>query len=114
MAINTIRFEPPTADTPGYLQRQIEVMELQARMQEAEKANDPREMVAAMEKMAKFLSQFIVEPQDKAQKVQAILSLSQNQFEALITAIAGEGNNEAPKTQTGERSDNIVPFQNDE
>ncbi len=75
-------FDLPTKDSPGYLKRAREAMVFERSMR-----GEPSP--EAMDNMVAFLTQFVAEPTDPAEKTEALWMASENQFIELLQAIRG-------------------------
>ena len=86
----------PTPETPGYLRRQIKFSRLQIDLSEiqAQAKDKPgdfdiaRKALALMERMAEAAAEF-VEPPPGVAAVDAIMELSERDFNALFGALGG-------------------------
>jgi len=94
-----IKIVVPSAKDKGYLRRQQKALHF-AEMMKSEKPS--AEMVDAM---AEFVCDFVKEPQDRTAAKEAILDLSQEEFEEIIAAITLTS--EVPKAN-GEQSATIT------
>ena len=90
----TLRFEVPGPDTPGYLRRVHQALGF---MNDLNSKNPSPE---AVERMVDFLSQYVVEPADKEQAVEALWMASENEFRMLLSSVAGEAE-EGAENPTG-------------
>ena len=81
-----IVFEPPSAETPGYLRRTR--MALEFRQKSATDAG-PK----LIDDMIEFLLPYVKEPADRSEAREALLDATQTQFIELIDAVTGEGAN---------------------
>ena len=78
-----IVFEPPSAETPGYLRRTR--MALEFRQKSATDAG-PK----LIDDMIEFLLPYVKEPADRSEAREALLDATQAQFMELINAVTGE------------------------
>jgi len=78
-----IVFEPPSAETPGYLRRTR--MALEFRQKSATDAG-PK----LIDDMIEFLLPYVKEPADRSEAREALLDATQAQFMELIDAVTGE------------------------
>ena len=85
-----LRFEAPTADTPGFLRRTRSAMAF------SEKINAGSLSPDLVDEMVDFLAQFITEPEDKEQAKEALLDASQAQFTDMLNAVMGGGADAVP------------------
>src|SRR5574341_1115373 len=95
-----INFRPPGKDDPGYLRRMIQVTELQAdfsdlqtQIKEAGAEAAPellRRLAATMRTMVDLVADYAV-VEDGHDPKEALLSLSQTEFERLFGAFRGDG-----------------------
>ena len=77
-----IVFEPPSAETPGYLRRTRMALEFRQKTPEA----GPK----IIDDMIEFLLPYVKEPVDRAEARDALLDATQAQFMELIDAVTGE------------------------
>lgn len=80
-----VHFHIPSADAPGFLRRQRDALRF------AETLKDKDNITSAtIDAMADFLLPYIVAPKDRDEARNALLDMSQAQFEAMLNAITGE------------------------
>lgn len=80
-------FNPPDAETPGYLRRMQSALEFKDRL---DAAGVSAQTVSAI---VEFLLPYITEPQDRDQAREALLDASKTQFKSLLSAAMGEDPN---------------------
>ena len=86
-------FTVPDADSPGFLRRQRDALRFSRLLQE-----DPNDKV--LDEMIGFLAQFVTQPAEHEEAVDALLDASENQFKELLTSItAGAMEAEGNPTQ---------------
>jgi len=81
--METIVFEPPGADAPGYLRRTRKALEFRQKA-----ANDPTP--ETIDEMVDFLLPYIKEPADRNEARETLLDASEAQFHQLIDAVSGD------------------------
>jgi hypothetical protein len=81
-----IVFEPPSADSPGYLRRSRMALEFR---QKASGDFGPK----VIDDMIEFLLPYVKEPVDRTEAREALLDATQTQFFELIDAVSGESKN---------------------
>ena len=79
-----IVFEPPSADSPGYLRRAKKSLEF--RQKALAKDSGPE----VIDEMVEFLLPYVKEPADRSEAKEALLDASEAQFMQLIDAVSGE------------------------
>ena len=84
----------PSSDSPGYWRRNIAILEFRERIQEGD--------ISGITGMLKFLTQFVTEPSDDEEKLNALLDASQNQWMQILDVIAGDDSKNVLPTATGE------------
>lgn len=84
-----IKIVVPTAQEKGYLRRQREALKFAQMMKQETPTPE------TVDAMTDFICQFVTEPKDKSIAKEAILDLSQEEFEGIIAAIGGQ--NSLPK-----------------
>ena len=77
-----VKFEVPSADTPGFLRRQKKLMEFIA---------CPDDSPDKWELMVAMLMDYVVEPKDKAEAEQAIWDLSEKEYSDTLELISNQG-----------------------
>jgi len=85
----TLRFEVPGKSAPGYLRRMRQALEFQ-------QALSSDVAPETLDKLVEYLTQFVIEPTDKAAKVEALWMASQDEFVAMLTAITSGGDEPDP------------------
>lgn len=80
-----IVFDLPNAQTPGYLRRTRQVLEIQ----ESQK-NPALTEIQRFEILAKFLMGYVSEPADRGEAYDALLDASKEQIDELYALIAGK------------------------
>ncbi len=78
-------FTPPTKETPGFLKRMRKALAFGAAL----KDNPTPE---AMDDMVAFLADYVTEPADRAEAIDALWDATQEQFEQMLSAITGSKN----------------------
>jgi hypothetical protein len=82
--VSNITFTPPTPQTPGFLRRAREAIRFSELLKEAP-------TVATIDALATFLLQFVSNPEDRSEAMDALLDASQEQFQELLTSLTGGG-----------------------
>jgi len=82
--VNNIIFNPPTPQTPGFLRRAREAIRFSELLKETP-------TVETVDALAAFLLQFVSEPVDRGEAIEALLDASQEQFQELLTSLTGGG-----------------------
>ena len=84
-ALPKVHFHIPDANAPGFLRRQRDALRF------AETLKDKDNITSAtIDAMADFLLPYITSPNDREAARNALLDMSQAQFEAMLNAITGE------------------------
>lgn len=96
-----IKIVVPTAQEKGFLRRQQKALAFA----EAMRSGEPSP--AMIDAMTDFIVGFVTEPVDKVDAKDAILDLSQEDFEAVIASITGS--NPVPKASAPASEDGISP-----
>lgn len=82
-------FTPPGKDSSGFLRRARRAIELSK--------VDPANMsVHYVDELVEFLADYVTEPADRAQAIEALLDATQEQFNNMLAAIAGSNDNAIP------------------
>jgi len=84
-----INFQKPGKDEPGYLRRARKALEFKQKLKDEP---DPE----TLDEMVKFLADFVIEPQEREAKLEALWDASEAQFEQLLTVISGEDDDQDP------------------
>jgi len=101
-------FEIPNAQTPGYLRRAKKGLEFKARL--ATKATaDPE----AMDDMVDFLVDYVTEPEDRAEAKETLWDATEEDFNNMLDAITGGGDQEENPTADGKPSTKLEPSKTD-
>jgi hypothetical protein len=88
--VTTLRFKVPGPDSPGYLKRVRQALEFRQKL-----IGEPTP--ETIDELVKFLSGYVVEPQDEAGRIEALMEASQAEFGQLLEALTGEnGANPTP------------------
>lgn len=85
-------FDLPTRETPGYLRRQREALRFMRLLKE-----DPSE--ETIDSLVDFLVQYVSEPKEPEAATDALWDASQEQFEQLLNALTGQGEDEENPTE---------------
>lgn len=85
-------FSPPDENTPGYLRRQREALKFVQLLK-----GDPT--VDAIDAMVDFLVQFVTEPKEEAEAKEALWDASEAQFNELLSAVIGQGEDAGNPTE---------------
>ena len=88
-------FSPPDPESPGYLKRSRDALELF----EGFKENPSPKSV---DKMVEFFLPFVTEPEDRKEAEDALWMASEIQIGELIQAILGGGENPTPSPEKNE------------
>lgn len=83
-----VKFEVPSADTPGFLRRQKKLMEFIA---------CPDDSPDKWELLATMLMEYVVEPEGSDEAEKAIWDMSEKEYEDAMTLISSQG--EVPKNK---------------
>jgi len=75
-------FEKPSASEPGFLRRARRALEFQELITQNPGPDLLDELVA-------FLADYVVEPNDRAQAIEALWEASEEQFKQLLQEVAG-------------------------
>ncbi len=78
-----VTVSPPPANKPGFMRRQIKIMELQARV----KTGEPGSLMAMLEFIA---AECEVTAPDGVAPIDALLDLSELQFDEIFMAVSGQ------------------------
>lgn len=89
--MSKIVFKIPDVESPGYLRRAIAAQEFLQTM------NDGQVSPEHYEKLIAFLLNFITEPDNEADKREALLDASEAQFRELMEAVMGKKNPTPPE-----------------
>ena len=84
----------PDPNSPGYWRRNIAILEFRERIAEGD--------ISGIREMLGFLTQFVTEPADDKEKLNALLDASQNQWMQILDVVAGEDSKNVLPTATGE------------
>ncbi len=79
-------FSPPNPETPGYLRRMRDALEIREKLNGA--ANP-----ATLDAVVEFLLPYVAEPADRDAARDALWEASEAQFRALLDAVTGGGEN---------------------
>jgi len=93
-----IVFEPPGADSPGYLRRSKRALEFRQRSQKKDIGPE------IIDEMVEFLLPYVKEPAERDEAREALFDASEAQFMQLIDAVSGEGENPTSAQPTSEPS----------
>jgi hypothetical protein len=85
-------FTPPDENTPGFLRRQREALKFMQLLK-----GDPT--VEAVDGMVDFLVEFVTEPADKNEAVEALWDASEAQFNELLGAVLGKADDAEDPTE---------------
>lgn len=85
----------PGPDEPGFLKRQRTAMMFMRKMRAAEDATKYDETM--IDDMARFVCQFVTEPEDTAEAIEIVLNLSENQFIHIMDSIQDLNAEDDPK-----------------
>lgn len=77
-------FNKPDSNSPGYLRRLKRVLYFQ----DAIKSKNYG--VELVDQMVEFLADYITEPSDRTQAVEALWGATQDEFDTLLSAVTGE------------------------
>ncbi|HUV82902.1 MAG TPA: hypothetical protein VMW53_07505 [archaeon] len=99
-------FEIPSAQTPGYLRRAKIGLEFKAKMRQGVSP-------ATIDDMVAFLADFVTEPKNRDEAIEALFDASEEQFTELIDLITGEGQTENP-TADGKSSMKSEPSETEQ
>ena len=86
-------FKPPGKDEPGFLRRSREAVRFSTLIRK-----DPS--VEAIDSMVEFLSQYIIEPQDREEAKELLWDASENQFMDMLAAMKGDDEESDPIGET--------------
>lgn len=82
-------FSPPSPETPGYLRRMRDALEIRERLSGAA---TPEVLDAVVE----FLLPYVTEPADRGAARDALWDANEEQFRALLDAVTGRAENPTP------------------
>ena len=85
-------FTPPDENTPGFLRRQREALKFMQLLK-----GDPT--VEAVDGMVDFLVEFVTEPADKNEAIEALWDASEAQFNELLGAVLGKADDAEDPTE---------------
>lgn len=77
-------FNPPGPDTPGYLMRVRRALAFSANL------NSEKPSPELLDQMVEFLAQYVSEPEEPKEKIQALWMATENEYNMLLRAITGE------------------------
>lgn len=80
-----IVFQPPDKNKPGFLKRQKKALQFQRMLNQSDPTPE------ALDLMVEFLSEFVIEPQGKAEAIEAIWEASEAQWQDMMQALRGSG-----------------------
>ncbi|HUV92739.1 MAG TPA: hypothetical protein VMV80_06605 [Anaerolineales bacterium] len=89
-----IKFDPPGKEEPGFLRRAKRALGFQQRFKE----DASPELI---DDLVSFLADYVTEPKDRTEAMDALLDASENQFMELLGSLSGEGE-EVPKSKSSE------------
>lgn len=89
--IKDLNIEAPGRDDPGFLRRTRRALELA----ESLKASDPSPRL--LDDLVEFVLPYVVKPKDRKAAEEALLDLSQNEFDKIMDAIAGKEHEPPPQ-----------------
>lgn len=78
-------FTPPSPETPGYLRRMRDALEIREKLSAAPSP-------ATLDAVVDFLLPYVTEPADRAQARDALWDASEGQFLQLLDAVTGSAN----------------------
>ena len=76
-------FTPPNEDTPGYARRVVKAMDFAEKM----KGEFNQETINIM---VEFLADFVTEPADRAEAIEALWDASEKQFGDMLSSLTGK------------------------
>ena len=81
---------PPSADSPGFLKRMAQFVKFQ------DTVNKGSLDIPALEDLVQFLSEYVVEPEDRDEAKDMIWDLSENQFMKALSLMGGAADEVPP------------------
>lgn len=87
-------FNPPGRDAPGFLRRSRDALRFQERIKGGDFGPE------LVDDMIKMLVPYVEQPVDRDAAAEALLDASQDQFDAMLQAVAGSARNPTPEMST--------------
>ncbi len=84
-ALPQLRFRAPGKDAPGYLRRQRQALEFSETLKQTENIS-----AQTIDELVEFLLPFVTVPAKRDEAREALLDMSQGQFDDMLTEITGE------------------------
>lgn len=79
----SIKFQPPTAETAGFLRRTKNALYFSERLKNGEMGSE------LIDGLVEFLCGFVIEPTNKDEAKEALLDASQKQFMDMLSSVMG-------------------------
>lgn len=96
--MSEIRFRAPTPNDPGYLKRLKKALYFRSRGMAIVKGEMPTPEY--IDELVEFLADFVVEPEERSQAIEALLDASEEQYREMLSAAVGGAADNAPLSAT--------------
>lgn len=100
-------FNPPGPDAPGFLLRQKRALRFYAEFAKMEADDGAIPDVSVLDDMAEFLADYVEDPEDRDEKIEAINQASEQQFKELLRAVTGVTGSDDDKSDVEEFEDEL-------